>query len=120
MSRAEKRRALREGEKAKTATYNLTRAQLDDMVTEEVEKKIGNMRREITDEAVNTAMILLLSLPMKVLMNHYWTKTAHKRIPEFTNLILEYYRMWENGELDMEEIEKELWEYGGIRLTESE
>ena len=120
MTRAEKRRNMKEQERNKTATYNLTRAQLDDMITKEVNKYMAKVKEDVTNEAVNTAMILLLSLPMKVLMDHYWTKTSKNRIPQFTNHILEYYQKWQNGEFDMAEIEKELWEYAGIRLEEGE
>jgi hypothetical protein len=119
MTRAERRRLQRE-EKSKTATYNLTRAQLDALIKEEIKKDMENMKQEITDDAVNTAMVLLLTLPMKVLMDHYWTKTAHKRIPLFTERILEYYDKWLNNELDMDELQRELWEYGGVKLMEGD
>ena len=59
-----------------------------------------------------------ITLQGKVLMDHYWKKSYAARIPQFTNYILEYYAMWENGELDMEELKKDLWEYGGVRLEE--
>lgn len=118
MGRAEMRRANRDDKKAKTATYNLTKAQLDSMIREGIRDKIAGIKKEAAEEAVNTAMILLLSLPLKVLMEHYWKKSYAKRIPEFTNYILMYYRMWQDGELDMDELRNELWEYGGVRLEE--
>lgn len=120
MGRAEMRRAAREKEKAKTATYNLTREQLDILVKEEMQKHIGNMRQEVTDDAVNTAMTLLLTLPMKVLMDHYWTKSARQRIPQFTEHLLDYYQKWQAGEFEMDELQQELWEFGGIKLVEEE
>lgn len=106
MGRAEIRRAMKNEKKAKTATYNLTKAQLDAMV------------REATDDAVNTAMILLLTLPLEVLMDYYWPKSYAKRIPQFTTYVLEYYEKWQNGELDMEKLKEDLWNYGGVRLEE--
>lgn len=72
------------------------------------------------EDAINTAMTLLLVLPMEVLMDHYWKKTYAKKIPEFTELVLQYYERWQNGELDMDEMKKDLWEYGGVRLEERE
>lgn len=116
--RAELKRKAREEKKAKTATYNLTQAQLDAMIQESVGKKIEQVKREATDEAVNTAMILLLTLPLEVLMDHYWTKTYAKKIPEFTQHVLDYYTRWQDGELDMEALKEDLWTYGGIRLEE--
>ena len=96
MGRAERRRAQKLAQKEKTATYNLTKAQLDAAVREQVGKEL------------------------EVLMDHYWTKSYAKRIPKFTELVLEYYERWQNGELDMEKLKEDLWEYGGVKLVESE
>ena len=82
---------------------------------EELPDHVGLM-----EDAINTAMTLLLVLPMEVLMDHYWKKTYAKKIPEFTELVLQYYERWQNGELDMDEMKKDLWEYGGVRLEERE
>ena len=118
VGRAEIRRAMKSEKKAKTATYNLTKAQLDAMVREHMESELERVRQEATDDAVNTAMVLLLTLPLKVLMDHYWVRSYAKRLPEFTSYVLEYYEKWQNGELDMEELKKDLWDRGGVRLEE--
>lgn len=118
MSRAEIRRAKKKERKEKTATYNFTSRQLDDTIREKFGKELEKVKKEASEKAVNTAMVLLLTLPLEVLMDHYWKKSYASRIPQFTNYILEYYAMWENGELDMEELKKDLWEYGGVRLEE--
>lgn len=118
MGRAEIRRAMKNEKKAKTATYNLTKAQLDAMVREGIGNELERVRQEAIDNAVNTAMVLLLTLPLEVLMDHYWKKSYAKRIPEFTSHVLEYYEKWQNGELDMEKLKEDLWEYGGVRLEE--
>ena len=121
MGRAERRRAQKLKQKEKTTTYNLTKG------TTRLSwfgKKIGDelirVKQEATDDAVNTAMVLLLTLPLEVLMDHYWTKSYAKRIPKFTERVLEYYERWQNGELDMEKLKEDLWEYGGVKLVESE
>lgn len=116
MTRAEMKRAAREEKKRKTATYNLTQDQLDAMVKEKIGKDLERIKKEATDEAINTAMVLLLTLPLEVLMNHYWKKTYAKKLPEFLDYVLEYYEKWQDGELDMDELVKDLWEYGGIRM----
>ena len=107
MTRAEMRRAARETSK-KTKTYQLT------------EEQIRIIKQEATTTAVNEAMILLLTLPLEVLMDHYWQKTYDKKIPEFTNYVLEYYEKWQNGELDMDKLKQDLWEFGGVKLERSE
>lgn len=118
MGRAEIRRAMKNKKKAKTATYNLTKAQLDAMVQEQIGEELERVKQEAMDSAVNTAMVLLLTLPLEVLMDHYWKKSYAKRIPEFTAHVLEYYEMWQNDELDMEKMKEDLWEYGHVRLEE--
>ena len=118
MGRAEIRRAMKNEKKAKTATYNLTKAQLDAMVREKIGEELERVKQEAMDNAVNTAMVLLLTLPLEVLMDHYWKKSYAKRIPEFTAHVLEYYEMWKNDELDMDKLKEDLWEYGHVRLEE--
>lgn len=120
MGRAERRRAQKSEQKAKTATYNLTKAQLDAMVRERISDELDRIKQEAMDDAINTAMVLLLTLPLEVLMDHYWKKSYAKRIPEFTDHVLEYYGKWQDGELDMDKLKEDLWEYGGVRLEERE
>lgn len=120
MGRAERRRTQKLEQKEKTTTYNLTKAQLDAMVRKKIGDELTRVKQEATDDAVNTAMVLLLTLPLEVLIDHYWTKSYAKRIPKFTERVLEYYERWQNGELDMEKLKEDLWEYGGVKLVESE
>lgn len=120
MKRSEIRRTKREKEKTEIATYNLTEEQLNLMVQEKFSKELRRIKQEATDDAVNTALILLLTLPLEVLMDHYWTKSYAKRIPEFTDYVLEYYERWQDGELDMDKLKEDLWEYGGVKLEEGE
>lgn len=120
MGRAEIRRAMKNEQKSKTATYNVTKAQLDAMVKEQIKDKLDEIKRAATEEAVTTAMTLTLTLPLEVLMDHYWKKTYAKKIPEFTQHILDYFSKWESGELDMDKLRQDLWEYGGVRLEGSE
>ena len=116
MTRAELRRQDREDKKNKTVTYNLTRAQLDNMIDAAVGKMILEAKQEATEKAMSEAIALMLVLPMEVLMDHYWKKSYAKKIPEFTEHVLEYFQKWQDGELDMNEMRKDLWEYGGVRL----
>lgn len=100
----------------KPKTYVFKEDDLQRYIETFVEDELKRVKKEATEEALNTAMILLLVLPMEVLMDHYWKKTYSKKIPEFTEHILDYYERWEKGELDMEKMQKDLWEYGGVRL----
>ena len=118
MGRAELRRARREAQKLQK-TYNFTKEQLDIAIKEGITDEVNKIREEATREAIKTALILTLTLPLEVLMDHYWKKSYAQRIPKFTEHILDYYTKWQNGELDIEELKKDLWEYGGVRFEES-
>lgn len=118
MNRAQRRREEREKLKARK-TYNFTEEQLKQAIQDGVRNEIQKIKQEAADEAINTAMVLLLTLPLEVLMDYYWPKSYRNRIPEFTEHVLEYYERWQNGELDMEKLKQDLWEYGGVRLEEN-
>ena len=120
MNRQQRRAAERKEQKARTKTYNLTEGQLQAYVRQAIEKELKNDHEEVMNESTNTAMILLLTLPLEVLMDHYWPKSYAKKIPEFTKYVLEYYERWQNGELDMDKLKEDLWEYGGVRLEVEE
>ena len=113
MNRAEKRRKDKAAAKsAKTATYNFTKEQIDAMIQSELDKRLELLR----EDCVADAMLLMFTLPMMVLMDNFWKKTYARKIPEFTELLLQYYQDWEGGKLDMNKMKEDLWVYGGIRL----
>lgn len=116
MRRAELRRAEREKRKSETVTYNLTRAQLDAFIQEQIGHMIKEAKEEATSEAINQAIALLLTLPLEVLMDHYWPKSYAKRLPGFVDKVIEYYEMWQDGKLDMDKMKEDLLKYGGVRL----
>ena len=120
MNRAEIRRLEREKIKEKTRTYNLTKAQLDALVRERVQSELNDIKakikKEATEDAVNTAMVLMLTLPLKVLMDDYWSGEQLEQIPEFTDKVIEYYEKWQNGELNIDKLREDLWNYAGVRL----
>lgn len=116
MNRQQRRAAERKEHKSRTKTYNLTETQLQDRVRETVKMELKEQHEEVINDAVNTAMILLLTLPLEVLIDHYWPRSYTKKIPEFTNYVLEYYERWQNGEIDMEKLQEDLWKYGGVRF----
>ena len=85
MNRAEMRRMKREQEKAHTVTYNLTQAQLDAIVQEKIGVKIAETKKDVYEETVNTVLALVLTLPLEVLMDHYWPKSYRERLPGFVD-----------------------------------
>lgn len=120
MNRAERRRTQKNQEKVRTATYNLTKEQLDILVQEQIKNEISKARLEGKQEALDNAFILMLALPMKVLQDFYWKKAYKKKLPEFIDHVIEYYEKWLNGEMDIDILTEELWKYGGVRLIEGD
>ncbi|RHF62313.1 hypothetical protein [[Ruminococcus] lactaris] len=118
MSRAEMRRLQREQKKSETVTYNLTKAQLDAMVNKKFRDELSRVKKEATEDAVRTAMTLMLTLPLEVLIDHYWQKSYADRIPKFTAYVIDYYKKWESGELDMDKLQADLWERGRVKIVE--
>jgi hypothetical protein len=53
-------------------------------------------------------------------MSKYWKKSYAKRLPKFTDDVLELYEKYQNGELLLEKIQRDLWEIGGVKLEEVE
>ena len=94
MSRAELRRKQRETQKANTATYNLTKAQLNALVEQQIGDRIKQVKEQATYDAVNTAMVLLLTLPLEVL----WTIIGRNHTRrKYQNLQHMYLNIIKNG-----------------------
>ena len=116
MNRAGKRRAKKEENKKKIATYNLTKAQID----REIEKSIGKKLEDIKMESTDAAMILTLTIPIKVLVEYYWKDLSREELKEETSIFAErmvdYYESWQNGEIDILKLKNELWDLTGIKI----
>ena len=120
MNRQQRRALERKNQKYKTATYNFTKSQLDSAVKDSVKSELEQAYQDGVNAGVNQAMVLLLALPLEVLMDFYWRKSYAKRIPQFTQHVLDYYAAWQDGELDMDKLKEDLWEFGGVRMEVSE
>ena len=116
MTRAEYRRKNKEDEKRKTATYNLTKEQLDILVKDQIGHELEVLRDEVLEECTAQAMRLTLMLPLKVLKDFYWKKSYKQRLPEFADILLDFMYAWQNGSIDIDDIERELWDDAGIKF----
>ncbi len=100
LTRAEKRRA----EKVKTATYNLTKEQID------------NIKREAVDEATLIAMKLLIGLP--IMANRDLFGHGKKRLEQLANKIFYLFDSYEKGYISMEDIDKTILEETGMTISQ--
>ena len=78
MGRAEQRRAEREAQKGKK-TYTLTQEQID------------KIKDDAVKEASDVAFLLMLAIPVMVLHDKWWEKTAKKRCPVFVDQCLDLF-----------------------------
>ena len=118
--RAAMRRSEKDKKKAKTATYNFTEEQLQAAINEGLDVIMKEREERYRNQAINTALLLLLSLPSTVLKEDYWPKSYKKQLPGFNQKILDKYNQFLNGELDLDELSNTLWEDAGIKFEEGE
>lgn len=120
MTRAEDRRRKRNKTKRNTATFNLTKDQLDISI----ENAIKDRLEEIKNSSVDTAMMLTLTLPLQVLIEYYWSGLDEYELKEelsiFADRLVDYYEKWQNGELDIQKLTDDLWRYGGIKIVSAD
>lgn len=96
MGRAERRRLEKQKSK-QVKTYNLTRSQLHNAVRQVTEEDLKRIKQEAMEDAINTAMTLLLVLPMEVLMDHYWKRPMQRR---YQSLQSWYYSTMNAGKME--------------------
>lgn len=106
MGRAERRRQERDKGKAQKV-YTLTQAQIDEI------------KKQAVNEATGIAFTLMLAIPVTVLHDKYWVKTASKRLPEFVDQCLGLWDAYNADYVTLEDLSKTLWDEGGIKLESS-
>lgn len=79
---------------------------------------IQNMKQTAVSEAVDTAMILLLALPIKVLRDEYGWGTK-KRLPEFAEKLVDEYTSFNSDKQTLEEYAQMVYEYTGIKFEKN-
>ena len=93
---------------------------LDSMVEQEIKKELEAARQEGFDDGMNKALVLMLAIPMEVLMHDYWPKSFPQRIKGFMDKVIDLYTAWQNDEVEIQDLIDDLWEYGGVKLKETE
>lgn len=100
MNRAERRR---QGKAGADPVYTLRKSDID------------KIKLTATQQAVDTVMLLLLSIPVKVMREKFgWGEK--KRLPEFADAILDEYEAFSNGERELDEYREMVWETCGVRF----
>ena len=80
---------------------------------------IQKIKEDTTDNAVTTAMVLLLALPIKVLHDKYgWG--MRKRLPEIAEAIIDEYESFAAGEMTLEQYSDMVYEYCGMKFKKND
>lgn len=121
MGRAERRRAERKKRNknyhtGKEEIFTITKSQLDEAIYRTIRTKIDDIKKEAEEDAVTVAMRLMFTIPMKVLMDNQWSDSYKEELPGYADLLVDYYHRWEDGELDIDSMEHDIWDYAGIKL----
>lgn len=67
-------------------------------------------------EACEKAFVYMLAIPLNILVNDYWSKTAKKKIPEFIDKTMSLFDSVEKGVVDHAELIELLEEYAGVKI----
>lgn len=104
MNRAERRRRAKQGlPVVKEPVLNMKASD------------ITRMKEEASSLAVDTAMVLLLALPVKVMHDKYGWRSK-KRLPEFAEALTDEYQKFAEGEMSLEEYEQLVYDCCGIKF----
>lgn len=76
---------------------------------------LERIKSEAREEAVDTSMVLLLGIPIKVLRDKYgWG--MKKRLPEFAEALFDVYSDFSEGDMTLEEFKELIYEECGIKF----
>lgn len=108
MNRQQRRKAMKQGvPTVKDPVYTMKRSE------------VANIENEATEKATEAAMILLLSIPIKVMREKYhWG--AKKRLPELAEALIDEYQSFSGGEMSLEEYQELVYQLCGIKFKKNE
>jgi hypothetical protein len=86
---------------------------VDLMRMKEVAKKEA---KKMESDAVEKAFLYMLAIPLNVLVNDYWSKTAKKKAPKFIEDVISLYESVQAGVVTDEELAGLLSELAGVNV----
>lgn len=72
--------------------------------------------KELEKAATEKAFLYMLAIPLNVLVNDYWEKSAKKRIPKFIEDVISLYEAVQQGVVSDEQLAELLYEYSGVKI----
>lgn len=80
---------------------------------------LTGIKEKATKDAVDTAICLLLSIPIKVMHDNYgWG--MKKRLPELAEAIIDEYQRFSDGDMTLQEYQDMVFKYCGVKFKKTE
>lgn len=67
-------------------------------------------------EAKEKAFLYMLAIPLNVLFNDYWSKSAKKKAPKFIEEVIKLYEAVQGGYVSDEELAEVLHDLAGVKI----
>lgn len=115
MSRSELRRAQREAAKKHKAVYSYTEEQLQSLFLKWMKTDPKSAYAQGRADGVADAFSLMIGIPIQVLLDKF--DFVHEEVVEFAEAAVDLYDKWTRDEVDMKKIQKDVWEYGGVKIV---
>lgn len=74
--------------------------------------------KQMEATAAEQAFLAMLAIPLNVLVNDYWPKSAKKRAPKFIEDVLGLFEAWEQGVVTNDDLKQLLQEYAGVSVED--
>lgn len=68
-------------------------------------------------EATEKAFLFMLAIPLNVLVNDYWEKSAKKRAPKFLAEVIKLYNAVQDGQVSEQELADLLDDMAGLKIS---
>lgn len=72
--------------------------------------------QSIEKESTEKAFLYMLAIPLNVLFNDYWQKSAKKRAPKFIEDVMSLYEAVEQGVVSDKQLADLLYELAGVKI----
>ena len=80
-------------------------------------KEIARKQAELMEkEAIEKAFLFMLAIPLNVLVNDYWSKTAKRKAPKFIEDVASLYESVQAGAVSCDDLAALLDEYAGVKI----
>lgn len=67
-------------------------------------------------QATEKAFLYMLAIPLNVLVNDYWSKSAKKRAPKFIEDVMSLFKSVEVGAVTEKDLADLLYDYAGVKI----